>query len=63
VIDGVFTEDADGQVHLATLSREVGEGLQVRAAEAAALRPEDLSPQSTGRCALGCCAGSRVPAI
>jgi hypothetical protein len=34
---------ADGQVQLATLSCEVGERLGVRAAEAAALRSEDLA--------------------
>jgi hypothetical protein len=43
VIDGVFDVGADGQVHLATLSREVEEGLAVRAAEAAVLRPENLA--------------------
>jgi len=43
VTEEVFVAGAHGQVRLATLCREVGEGLGVRAAEAAALRPEDLA--------------------
>jgi hypothetical protein len=39
----VFVARADGQVHPATLSREVGEGLEVRAVAAAGLRREDLA--------------------